>query len=63
MKRFPIFKQNTKFELGKMFKDKFQIGDAIKEYEMDKKHNIILKKMQELNGSKMHGRLSLLFKV
>lgn len=46
-----------------MFKDKFQIGDAIKEYEMDKKHNIILKKMQELNGSKMHGRLSLLFKV
>ncbi|XP_058733206.1 uncharacterized protein LOC131604807 [Vicia villosa] len=42
--RFPIFKNSKMFELGMMFKDKLQVRDAIKEYAMDKKKNVVIRK-------------------
>lgn len=44
MERFPTFKETPKLEVGMMFKDKLQIKDAIKEYAMENKKNLVFKK-------------------
>ncbi|XP_058754872.1 uncharacterized protein LOC131628023 [Vicia villosa] len=42
--KFPVFKDTTKFELGMKYKDKLQIRDAVKEYAMEQKKNIVITK-------------------
>lgn len=44
IKRFLAFKESRKFKLGMMFKDKLQSINAIKEYAMDNKKNVFLRK-------------------
>ncbi|CAK8563502.1 unnamed protein product [Lathyrus sativus] len=64
--KFPIFREPTKLEVGMMFKDKQQIKDAIKEYAMENKKNLVFKKndkkrmvVEYVDGCPFHIRFSM----
>ncbi|CAK8562082.1 unnamed protein product [Lathyrus sativus] len=64
--KFPIFREPTKLEVRMMFKDKQQIKDAIKEYAMENKKNLVFKKNDKkrmvvkcVDGCPFHIRFSM----
>src|ERR1044072_1139692 len=66
MVRFPKFKETAKFEIGMMFKDKMQTRDAVKEYALENKKNLVFKKNDKkrmvakcMDGCPFHLRFSM----